>query len=116
VLREDYVMRMVRQLAQALARIAGLRGASKLDEALAEADAAMAGLGGVDPRLVDSADPSVLVAVIRDPARREAVGRILAERAAIAEARGEAVRAAALREKSAALLASAGPAAPGPET
>jgi hypothetical protein len=116
VLREDYVMRMVRQLAQALARIAGLRRASQLDQALAEADAAMAGIGGVDPRLVDAADPAVLVAVIRDPARRDAVARLLGERAAIAEARGEAGRAASLREKAAALLAAAGRDVPDPGT
>jgi N-acetylglutamate synthase-like GNAT family acetyltransferase len=107
-------MRMVRQLAQALARIAGLRKASLLDEALAEADASMAGLGGVDPRLVDATGAAVLVAVIRDPARREAVGRILLERAEIAAAQGEQGRAAALREKAEALLASAGGSAPAP--
>jgi hypothetical protein len=107
-------MRMVRQLAQALARIAGLRKASLLDEALAEADASMAGLGGVDPRLVDATDAGVLVAVIRDPARREAVGRILLARAEIAAARGEQARAAALREKAEALLASAGGSAGAP--
>ncbi len=101
-------MRRVRQLAQALARIAGLRKASLLDEAQAEAEASMAGLGGVDPRLVDATDAAVLVSVIRDPARREAVGRILRERAEIAAARGEPGRASALREKAEALLASAG--------
>jgi N-acetylglutamate synthase-like GNAT family acetyltransferase len=101
-------MRMVRQLAQALARIAGLRKASLLDEALAEADASLAGLGGVDPRLVEASDASVLASVIRDPARREAVGRILLERAEIAAAQGEQGRAAALREKAQALLAFAG--------
>jgi hypothetical protein len=101
-------MRMVRQLAGALARIAGLRKASLLDEALSEADAAMAGLGGVDPRLVDATDAAVLVSVIRDPARRGAVGRILLERAEVARARGEDGRAAALREKGEALVASAG--------
>jgi hypothetical protein len=52
--------------------------------------------------------------VIRDPARREAVGRILLERAEIAAAQGEQGRAAALREKAEALLASAGGSAPAP--
>ncbi len=111
MLRDDWVMRMVRQLAAALARIAGLRKAGLLDEAARELDAALASLGGVDPRLVDGADPVVLAALVRDPARREALARLIAERAELAAARGDAKGAEALRAKARALA----PAGPSPE-
>lgn len=111
MLRDDWVMRMVRQLAAALARIAGLRKAALLDEAAEELDAAMASLGGVDPRLVDGADPAVLAALVRDPARREALARLIVERAELAAARGDAKGAEALRAKARALA----PAGPSPE-
>jgi alpha-glucuronidase len=88
VLREDYVMRMVRQLADALARIAGLRKAGLLAQAEAELDAALASVGGIDPRLAAAADRATLLALVQDPARREAVARLLDERDAIRAARG----------------------------
>jgi hypothetical protein len=103
VLREDHLMRMIRQLAAALARIAGLRKAALLDQAEEELDAAMASLGGIDPRLAEASDAAVLAALVRDPARREALSRLLAERAENLEARGEPVRAEAARGKSRAL-------------
>jgi hypothetical protein len=78
---------MIRQLAEALARIAGLRRAGMLDEAAEELDAAFASLGGIDPRLARDGDPAVLLQLVQDPARREALARLLEERDAIRAAR-----------------------------
>lgn len=103
MLRDDQLMRTIRQLAAALARIAGLRKAALLDQATAELDQAMASLAGVDPRLVDGSAPSVLAALVQDPARREAVARLLEERAEILLARGDPDGAAAARERARAL-------------
>ena len=86
MLRDDWVMRMVRQLAAALARIAGLRQAGLLDEAAETLDEAFTQLG-VDPRLAGAADAATLLALTSDPARREALARLLAERDALREAR-----------------------------
>jgi len=86
VLRDDYLMRMIRQLADALARISGLRQAGQLDQAEEELDAALAALG-IDPRLVGAADTAFLLSLVQDPARREALARLLAERDAIRAAR-----------------------------
>ena len=80
-------MRMVRQLAAALARIAGLRNAGLLDEAAEKLDEAFAELG-VDPKLAGSADAALLLGLTADPARREALRRLLEERDALAAARG----------------------------
>ncbi|HET8722987.1 MAG TPA: hypothetical protein VFM53_02205 [Anaeromyxobacteraceae bacterium] len=87
MLRDDFVMRMVRQLAAALARIAGLRNAGLLDEAAERLDEAFAALG-VDPKLAGSADAALLLGLTADPARREALRRLLEERDALAAARG----------------------------
>ena len=81
-------MRMVRQLAAALARIAGLRRAGLLEEAAQELDAAFASLGGIDPLLVRDGDATFLLSLVQDPARREALSRLLEERDALRAARG----------------------------
>lgn len=90
MLRDDHVMRMVRQLAAALARIAGLRKAALLDQAEQELREAFASLGGIDPRLAEEGDPAVLLPLVQDPRRREALARLLEEREAIRAARREA--------------------------
>jgi len=83
-------MRMVRQLADALARIAGLRKAGLLDDAARELDAAFASLGGIDPLLVRDGDATFLLSLVQDPARREALTRLLEERDALRVARSAA--------------------------
>jgi hypothetical protein len=90
VLRDDYLMRLVRQLADALARIAGLRKAGLLEEAANELDTAFASLGGIDPLLVRDGDANFLLSLVQDPARREALGRLLEERDALRVARAAA--------------------------
>ncbi len=87
VLRDDYVMRLVRQLADALARISGLRKAGLLEQAGAELDAAFAGLGGIDPLLARDGDAAFLLSLVQDPSRREAMARLLEEREALRAAR-----------------------------
>ena len=88
VLRDDYVMRMVRQLTEALARLSGLRAAGQLDQATEELDAAFASLGGIDPRLAREADAGLLLSLVQDPTRREALLRLLEERDRLRAARG----------------------------
>jgi hypothetical protein len=106
VIRDDYLMRMVNQLAAALARIAGLRRAALLEQAAEEMDAAVASLGGIDPRLAEGSDGPLLAALVTDPARREALARLLEEQAEILLARGETARARTTREKARALAPS----------
>lgn len=100
-------MRMVRQLADALARIAGLKKAKLHDAALLEAEAAMGSLAAIDPKMVEAADTASLLAMIQEPRRLDVVGRLLLEAAEVEEARGATARAAGLREKGAALRAEA---------
>jgi hypothetical protein len=87
VIRDDYLMRLVRQLAEALARIAGLRKAGLLEQAGEELDSAFASLGGIDPLLTRDGDAAFLLSLVQDPARREALSRLLEERDALRAAR-----------------------------
>jgi len=87
VLRDDQLIRQIRQLAAALARIAGLRKAALLDQAGEELRQAFASIGGIDPRLAEEEDAAVLLQLVQDPHRREAVARLLEEREALREAR-----------------------------
>jgi hypothetical protein len=112
VLREDYLERMIRQLAQALARILGLRRRGETEAALEELDGAVAAVAGLDPRAVEASDPAVLAALLRDPARLAALGRLLAERAGVEDDRGEGERAAATRARALGLLLEASLASP----
>jgi hypothetical protein len=104
VLREDYLLRMISQLTQALARVLGLRRRGETEAALEELDAAVAAVAGLDPRAVEASDPAVLAGLVREPARLAALGRLLAERAGIEDDRGEAGRAAAIRARALWLL------------
>ena len=104
MLREDYLQRMVRQLAQALARVLGLRRRGETEAALEALESAMASLAGLHPRTVEASDPAVLAALLREPVRLAALGRLLAERAALEGERGQAERAAATRRRALALL------------
>ncbi len=102
--REDYLERMIRQLAQALARILGLRRRGETEVALEELEAAMAAVAGLDPRAVEASDPALLAALLREPARLAALGRLLAVRADLEDDRGQGQRAAATRDRALALL------------
>ncbi len=104
MLREDYLERMIRQLAQALARILGLRRRGETQAALEELDGAVATVAGLDPRAVEASDPAVLAALLRAPDRLVALGRLLAERAGIEDDRGLSERAQATRARALALL------------
>lgn len=87
MLRDDTILRLVQKLTEALARIAGLRKAGMLDQAAEELRQAFVAFGAIDPRLAEAGDPAVLLPLVQDPARREALGRLLAERDALRAAR-----------------------------
>ncbi|HEX3482778.1 MAG TPA: hypothetical protein VHT91_47540 [Kofleriaceae bacterium] len=80
--REDYILRMVQQLAAAIARIAGLNQREEHDQALAEADRAWDELLGDTPAdLAASVDSRTLAGMLRQPARIRLASQILGEQA-----------------------------------
>jgi hypothetical protein len=110
VFRRDYIQRMVQQLAEALARIAGLRAQKDLDGAEREVAEAYRTLN-VDPTFL-SLDARSLIAVVGDPDRLRMLARLLDEEAAVCEARGDAASARRKRALAAELSSGArGPSA-----
>src|ERR1700704_3761814 len=71
--REDYILRMVQQLAEAIARIAGLNQREQHDEALADADRAWGELlGDIPPELAGSVGSPTPARLPRPPPRGRA--------------------------------------------
>jgi len=108
-IHSDYILRLVEGLAKVMARIAAGRRAGRLDEAAAEIESAVASLGGIDLRLVEVSDPAVVAALVVDPARRDVLARLAAERAGVERARGDGAAEARWRRIADALAASVPP-------
>ena len=100
----DYVMRAVKQVAAALARVLRLRQQNKEEEADRELDELYRGLVPFDRELLDMLDPATLAGMIREPERVAAVCHVLAFEADAAEQRGDLARAQRGRRRALALL------------
>ena len=100
----DYVMRAVKQVAAALARVLGLRQLGKQEEADRELDELYRGLVPFDRELLDMLDPQTLAGMIREPERAHAICELLAFEADDADRRGESDRARRGRRRALALL------------
>jgi tetratricopeptide (TPR) repeat protein len=79
VLRDDYLMRLIRQLVDAIAKIAGLNRRGEHDKALSEAARAWQDCLEVPRELVDVMDTPMLAAMLRDPAKMRAAAQLLIE-------------------------------------
>jgi hypothetical protein len=89
--QEDYILRMVQQLAQAIARITGLNQRAEHAEALREADRAWGEvLGDIPPELAGSVDSRTLAGMLRQPARIRLASQILSEQASALAGQGAA--------------------------
>lgn len=105
---QDLILRAVQQLAAAIARIAGLRRAARLEAAVEEIDAALASLAGVVPALLAASDARVVAQALRDPARLALAARLAHERALVEGRRGDGAGARAWDRKAAELYLEAG--------
>jgi hypothetical protein len=93
--QEDYILRMVQQLAAAIARIAGLNRRAEHDQALAEAERAWGELlGDIPPEIAASVDSRTLAGMLRQPARIRLAHEIVREQAHARAAQGDAAGAA----------------------
>jgi len=79
VLRDDYLMRLIRQLVEAIAKIAGLNRRGEHDKALSEAGRAWNDHLDVPRELVDVTDTPTLAAMLRDPAKMRIAAQLLIE-------------------------------------
>lgn len=77
--REDYIIRLVRQLGDFLARIAGKRRAKDFEGAIAEASRAWDELLDHPREVVDVVDTPTLAAMLREPGKMRVAAQLLVE-------------------------------------
>jgi tetratricopeptide (TPR) repeat protein len=78
--RDDYLIRLIKQLAAFVARIAGKREAGEYQAALAEAGKAWEELIGQPPReLVELVDTHTLAGLLKEPAKMRVAAQLLIE-------------------------------------
>jgi len=95
--RDDYLMRMIAEMVQALMRVAGLKREGKLDEALDALRDAYGELLGPAAELAPRLDPATAAQVVGNAERIRAWAQLLGEEAEVRRLRGEDSAADALR-------------------
>lgn len=90
MVERDYILRMIQQLAQAIARIVGLKREGKLDEALAALRETADGIFGPLGRTLDALDARSAASLLGSFAKVDAYARLTGEEASIHELGGAA--------------------------
>ena len=93
--REDYILRLIKQLADFVARIAGYRQAGELERAQAEIERARDELLGLPPGLIDAVDTATLVDLLRHPDKLRAAAQLFWEEGLVLRARRDPLTATA---------------------
>ena len=96
MLREDYLMRLIEQVADVLAQIAGHERKREYEVAIDEAGRAWDELLGVPRAVVEVTDSATLAELLRDPAKIRAASQLLAAEARVTKGRGDPLGAAVL--------------------
>ena len=104
MIQRDYVLRLIQQLAQALARIAGLKRSGQLDEALDDVGTTLDDLLGPLRQTLDAIDARSAARLLTDRERIEAYALLSAEEASILELIGNTTRAGQRAQRALALL------------
>jgi hypothetical protein len=91
--RKDYILRMIEQLAAAIAGVAGLKEAGQLDDALRLVRETADGIFGPLLRTLDEVDSATAASLLGDGEKVAAYAALLAEQADIHERKGDARRA-----------------------
>jgi hypothetical protein len=99
IMDRDYILKMIRQLAQALARIMRLRTSGELEEALLLVRTTSEGLFGPLARTLPELDAASAASLLGSRERIDAYAALTAEEAAIHETKREAKRARALHRR-----------------
>jgi len=94
MIREDYIIRLIKQLADFLGRIVGRRAAKDYEGAIAECGRAWDDLIGQPPRdLVDLVDTPTLAAMLKEPAKMRVAAQLLIEEGKSFAGKGDPVHA-----------------------
>ncbi|HEX7841896.1 MAG TPA: hypothetical protein VF469_30710 [Kofleriaceae bacterium] len=95
---DDYILRVIQQLADAIARIVGLNQRAEYDRALAEAEQAWSELLDLPAGLADAVDSRTLAGMLREPARIRLAAQLAQEHARALTGKGD-THGAALRSR-----------------
>lgn len=87
-LKRDYILKIVEELARAVARVAGLRQQGRTAEAIRATEDAAAAIAGMDLRMAAAVDTATVAHHLADPVRTAALARLMHERAALAASEG----------------------------
>jgi tetratricopeptide (TPR) repeat protein len=91
--RQDYLMRMIHQLADFIAQVAGLNRRGEHDKALAAADQAWGKLLDAPRELIDAVDTPTLAAMLREPAKLRAAAQLCYEEGRALAGKGDPLHA-----------------------
>lgn len=89
MLREDYLMRLIRQVAQFLGRILKLRDAGQTEAALKEVNAAFDDLFGSGREWLRDVDSNTMATMLEDPDSMRAYAQLLEQEGLIYEDQGK---------------------------
>jgi hypothetical protein len=92
--REDYILRIIQQLVDAIARIAGFNRRGEHDKALAEAEQAWGKLLDAPRELIDAVDSATLASMLRDPEKMRIAVQLLHEEGRALAGKGDPLHAA----------------------
>jgi hypothetical protein len=95
VIREDFILRLIKQLADFVAKIAGYRQSGDLARAQEEIERARDELLGLPPGLIDAVDTPTLVDLLRHPDKLRAAARLSWEEGLVLSARKDPLTATA---------------------
>jgi len=91
--REDYILRLIKQLVDVIARIAGLNRRGEHDRALAEAEQAWGKLLDAPRDLIDAVDTPTLAGMLRDPEKMRVAAQLLREEGRALAGKGDPLHA-----------------------
>jgi hypothetical protein len=91
--REDYLMRLIHQLAEFVARVAGFNRKGEHDQALAAARQAWDALLDAPREVIASVDSATLATMLRDPAKIRTAAQLCHEEGLALEGKGDPVHA-----------------------
>jgi tetratricopeptide (TPR) repeat protein len=93
VFREDYIIRLIHQLADFIAHIAGFNRKGEYDQALASADQAWGKLIDAPRELIDAVDSPTLAGMLREPAKIRAAAQLCHEEGRALAGKGDPLHA-----------------------
>ncbi len=99
IARRDYILRIIEQFAQALARIMGARRSGNLDEAARLLKETADGIFGSTRSMLDALEPASAATLLSSADKTRIYAALTAEEAELAAARGDAAKARAARRR-----------------